>query len=237
MLLARFRPYLSALPTVGRFALGPPHNVQLRVKIKVPLRYNRIRSRSARSPRGQVFGLYRSEAFVFAPARFLDFARNDGTKYRSVLFYNVICKCGHRRLAYGGSPFAPARSLRLRASRSALDDKGKYRFARFYNVICKCGHRRLAYGGSPFAPALVSTSLKMTEAKYRSARLAAGRGRPALPKRYYARQKFCRTQTKYPWADEERPYLSSQSLILPLLKCHFDRSVSVVDKFPAEVTR
>ena len=192
MLLARFRPYLSAKPTVGRFALGPPHNVQLRVKIKVPLRYNRIRSRSARSPRGQVFGLYRAEASVFAPARFLDFARNDGIKYR---------------------------------------------FARFYNVICKCGHRRLAYGGSPFAPALVSTSLKMTEAKYRSARLAAGRGRPALPRRSYARQRIVILKRYTPRADEERPYLSSQSLILPLLKCHFDRSVSVVEKSPTEVTR
>ena len=38
-------------------------------------------------------------------------------------------------------------------------------------------------------------------------------------------------------ADEERPYLSSQSLILPLLKCHFDRSVSEVEKSPAVVTR
>ena len=120
------------------------------MKIKVPLRNVRVRSRSARSPRGQVFGLYRSDAFVFAPAR----------------------------------------SLRLRASRSAQDDKGKYRSVLFYNVICKCGHRRLAYGGSPFAPALVSTSLKMTEAKYRSARLAAGRGRPALPRRSYARQRI-----------------------------------------------
>ena len=129
---------------------------------------------------------------MFAPARFLDFARNDGTKYR---------------------------------------------FARFYNVICKCGHRRLAYGGSPFAPALVSTSLKMTEAKYRSARLAAGRGRPALPRRSYARQRIVILKRYTPRADEERPYLSSQSLILPLLKCHFDRSVSVVEKSPTEVTR
>ena len=88
-----------------------------------------------------------------------------------------------------------------------------------------------------FAPALVSTTSPDDEAKYRSARLTAGRGRPALPRRSYARQKFCRTQTKYPWADEERPYLSSQSLILPLLKCHFDRSVSVVEKSPTEVTR
>ena len=99
---------------------------------------------------------------MFAPARFLDFARNDGTKYR---------------------------------------------FARFYNVICKCGHRRLAYGGSPFAPALVSTSLKMTEAKYRSARLAAGRGRPALPRRSYARQRIVILKRYTPRADEERPYL------------------------------
>ena len=143
----------------------------------IPFRGVRVRSRSARSPRGQVFGLYRSEAFVFAPAR----------------------------------------SLRLRASRSAQDDKDKYRSVLFYNVICKCGHRRLAYGGSPFAPALVSTSLKMTEAKYRSARLAAGRGRTALPRRSYARQRIVILKRYTPRADEERPYLSSQSLILPLL--------------------
>ena len=88
-----------------------------------------------------------------------------------------------------------------------------------------------------FAPALVSTSLKMTEAKYRSARLAAGRGRPALPRRSYARQRIVILKRYTPRADEERPYLSSQSLILPLLKCHFDRSVSVVEKSPTEVTR
>ena len=33
---------MSAKPTVGRFALGPPHNVQLRKKIKVPFSNVRI---------------------------------------------------------------------------------------------------------------------------------------------------------------------------------------------------
>ena len=33
ILLARFQPYLSAQPTVGRFALGPPHNVQPQIGI------------------------------------------------------------------------------------------------------------------------------------------------------------------------------------------------------------
>ena len=90
---------------------------------------------------------------MFAPARFLDFARNDGTKYR---------------------------------------------FARFYNVICKCGHRRLAYGGSPFAPALVSTSLKMTEAKYRSARLGGGARAPRPTETILRPPKYRCTQTVYP---------------------------------------
>ena len=44
-LLIHSRPYLSAQPTVGRFALGPPHNVMPRKKIKVPFTYYRIRSR------------------------------------------------------------------------------------------------------------------------------------------------------------------------------------------------
>ena len=48
--LVRFCYYVfdiiwSAKPTVGRFALGPPHNVTIRKKIKVPITYYRIRSR------------------------------------------------------------------------------------------------------------------------------------------------------------------------------------------------
>ncbi len=76
----------------------------------------------------------------------------------------------------------------------------------FITLFCQYGHRRLAHGGSPFAPALVSTSLEMTGLrsvplgfimiffKYGHRRLAhrgslsAGRGRPALPRRCYARQ-------------------------------------------------
>ncbi len=46
ILLLHFRPYLSAKPTVGRFALGPPTG----------------------NPCGQVFKAYLSVTFVFAPA-------------------------------------------------------------------------------------------------------------------------------------------------------------------------
>ena len=95
-----FRPYLSAKPTVGRFALGPPHNVQSRAKIKVPFTYYRIRSRLG-----------------------LDYARDDEAKNRYAWF--LYCP-----------------------------------LARYYHFI----------------------------KQERSARLAAGRGRPALPKRFYARQ-------------------------------------------------
>ena len=52
---------LSAQPTVGRFALGPPLNVQSLTGIwSVPFRKDRIRSRLG-----------------------LDYARDDGAKYRS----------------------------------------------------------------------------------------------------------------------------------------------------------
>ncbi len=76
-------------------------------------------SRKAVSHRGRVFGIYRSEATVFAPARSLDFARDDGAKYRSAWF------CG-----------------RTRASAPTYSTKGKYQqvygldvYAWFYNDI------------------------------------------------------------------------------------------------------
>ena len=87
-----FRPYLSAKPTVGRFALGPPHNVTPWKKIKAPFSCNRIRSR---------------EISRLTPP-------DDETKYRFAWFAggrgrpplprSIKCKYGHRRLAYGGSP-------------------------------------------------------------------------------------------------------------------------------------
>ena len=58
----------------------------------VPFRGDRIRSREAVSHRGRVFGLYRSAMFVFAPARSLDYARDDGAVERFVLFNIVRCR-------------------------------------------------------------------------------------------------------------------------------------------------
>ena len=88
----------------------------------------------------------------------------------------------HRRLAYGGSLFAPARFLDF-----ARDDGARERSVWFIIIFCKHGHRLLARRGS----------------------LSAGRGRPAPTEAVLRPPKICRVQTKYLRADEGvRPYRS-----------------------------
>ena len=87
MLLLLFRPYLSAKPTVGRFALGPPHNVQPRAGVRrAPFRgcfcgfnitpivhiISRLNSASTQLRNKSLFcfrdfGIFGSTRVVFAP--------------------------------------------------------------------------------------------------------------------------------------------------------------------------
>ena len=82
LLLYSFRPYLSAKPTVGRFALGPPTG----------------------NPCGQVFKTYRFATIVFAPALVSTALELTKLSTFSLCIIMLLCKFGHRRLAFGGSP-------------------------------------------------------------------------------------------------------------------------------------
>ncbi len=68
ILLNCFRPYLSAQPTVGRFALGPPTGNPCGQVFKAYLSAKIVFAPAlARSPRGQVFKEYLSVLFEFPP--------------------------------------------------------------------------------------------------------------------------------------------------------------------------
>ena len=125
----------------------------------------------AEPARSSVLGSYRSATFVFAPARFLDYARNDGVRERSAWLAGgrgtplpVLPKVS---MGIADMPAGARRSLPLGAEPARSSVLGSYRSATFV-----------------FAPARFLDYARNDGVRERSAWLAGGRGTPLpiLPK-------------------------------------------------------
>ena len=159
------------------------------VYMAVPLRCVRIRSRgisrlrSARSPRWRVFWDSRVRLVLFLMQGISRLTLE--MTACSFCFIMLFCKYRHRRLAYDGSPSAPA------LVSTSLEMTGRWSVPYcFIMLICKYGHRRLAHRGS----------------------LSGGRGRPPLHNLSQVSTGFADLPTAArrradEERDEERPYL------------------------------